>query len=246
MFFISIIKNIIWFKYFNWSFQNYSFAVSRSALKGLGIGVALNTFAQFTGNLTITSYAVLLFEKAGTSLDPYVCSIMLGVALILGAIFSTYLADKLGRKFLNILSMMGSAVGLFAVSIYHYLNINGFDLSAFQWVPVVSLSFVIFISSAGIMALSIVCSVEHLPPKVIKLYVKHFLYYNKKKLSNYFYSIIYRFEHTELHSFTAQVIFQHLFLLKFCHTCWKLLICMDAWQSLELVVCWEQSLSTLL
>lgn len=109
----------------------------------------------------------MIFEKAGTSLDPYISTIMLAVALILGSIFTTTLADKLGRKFLNIISLLGSAIGLFAVSLYHYLNINGFDLTAFDWVPVVSLSFVIFISSTGIIPLSLICSVEYLPPKVL-------------------------------------------------------------------------------
>ncbi|XP_055304279.1 uncharacterized protein LOC129569467 [Sitodiplosis mosellana] len=139
---------------------------NRSALKGLGIGIALTTLAQCTANFTITNYSVMIFEKAGTSLDPYVSSIMLGLALILGSVFSTYLADKLGRKFLNIMSLVGSALGLFALSLYHYLNINGYDLSSYQWVPVLSLSFVIFISSAGIVALSLVCSIEYLPPKI--------------------------------------------------------------------------------
>lgn len=151
---------------FFFKFQFSSIAVNRSALKGIGIGVTLTSLAQLTGNFAITNYAVMIFEKTGTSVDPYISSIMLAVALILGAICTTYLADQLGRKFLNIASVLGSAVGLFAVSIYHYLNMNGYDLAAFEWVPVVSLSFVIFISSAGIMALSLVCSIEYLPPKV--------------------------------------------------------------------------------
>ncbi|XP_055304280.1 facilitated trehalose transporter Tret1-like, partial [Sitodiplosis mosellana] len=139
---------------------------NRSALKGLGIGIILTTLSQLTGTPIITNYAVMIFEKAGTSMDPYVSSIMLGIALLLGSICTTYLADKLGRKFLNIMSLVGSALGLFAVSLYHYLNINGYDLSSYQWVPVLSLSFVIFISAAGIIALSLVCSIEYLPSKI--------------------------------------------------------------------------------
>lgn len=140
--------------------------VTRSALKGIAIGIALTTFSQLSANFTITSYAVMIFEKAGTSLDPYVCSILLAVALLLGGLFTTYLADIVGRKSLNVISLIGSAAGLFAVSLYHYLNLSGYDLSAFTWVPVTSLSLVIFISAVGIVPLSMVCSVENLPPKV--------------------------------------------------------------------------------
>lgn len=67
---------------------------------------------------------------------------------------------------LNVSSLLGSAAGLFALSLYHYLNLCGNDLSAFVWLPIVSLSTVIFLSAVGIVPLSMVCSVEYLPPKV--------------------------------------------------------------------------------
>lgn len=139
---------------------------NRPALKGLGIGTALSTFSQLTASFTIVNYAVTTFAKAGTSVDPYVSSIVLAVALIIGSLTTTYLADKLGRRKLILISLMGSAFGLLSTALYHYLNSIGFDLTAHAWIPIVSLSSVIFISSAGINPLSIVCSVENLPTKV--------------------------------------------------------------------------------
>lgn len=151
----------------------------RSVLKGFAICFALNAFSQFTANHTIKTYGVLVFQRAGANVDPHMSSIMLALALIVGALFTTYLADILGRKVLNVISLAGSAFGLFAVATYSYLNVNGHDLSAFEWVPVVSLSFVEFISSAGINALAYVCSVEYLPLKVMKLNQSYF-YYNQE------------------------------------------------------------------
>lgn len=139
---------------------------SKKALKGFAICFALNAAVQFSANYTITTYSVSIFAKTGTSFDPYISSIVLALALIVGSILTTYLADILGRKILNIVSLSGSAIGLFTVSIHHYLHIKGHDLSAFQWIPVFSLSFVVFISSAGINALAYVCSIEYLSPKV--------------------------------------------------------------------------------
>lgn len=124
-------------------------AVNRSALKGLGIGIALTSISVLTANFTIISYAVMIFDRSGASLDPYVSSIMLAISLICGSLLTTSLADTLGRKLLNLTSLVGSAIGLFSISFYYYLHINGYDLSAFDWVPVASLSFVIFVSSAG-------------------------------------------------------------------------------------------------
>lgn len=35
---------------------------------------------------------------------------------------------------------MGSAAGLFTVALYQYLQLNDYDLSAYQWTPMVCLS----------------------------------------------------------------------------------------------------------
>lgn len=114
----------------------------------------------------LISYSVMVFQKADTPIDPYLQSIFLAVALIFGALSSSYFADILGRKVLCIISFLGSAVGLLSLSLYHFLHLNGSDLSAFAWVPVVSLSFVIFISAAGVLPMTMVCGVEYIPPKV--------------------------------------------------------------------------------
>ena len=142
------------------------FSVNRGALKGLGIGFTLTTLATMTGTFIITTYAVTIFEALGTSIDPYVSSILCAIALIFGSIISTYLADKIGRRKLNFISLSGTAIGLLIASSYYYLNINGVDLTPFSWLPVISLCFCIFISAAGIVPLTMVCSVENLPSKV--------------------------------------------------------------------------------
>lgn len=99
-------------------------------------------------------------------MDPYFSSIMFAIALILGSFVATYLTDKLGRKFLNFISLVGAAIGMYALATYQYVRMHGIDLSAYAWIPVACLSFIIFISSAGITPLSVVCSLECMPPKV--------------------------------------------------------------------------------
>lgn len=140
---------------------------NRSAIYGLGITIALMIFVALTANFAIITYAVTIFQIVGASIDPYVSSIVLAVALILGSLTTTYFADKLGRRALNLVSLLGSAVGLAVCALYHFLYLKGVDLSLFAWVPVVSLSFVTFISAVGISPLAAVCSVENLPSKVL-------------------------------------------------------------------------------
>lgn len=138
-------------------------------MRGLCIGISLSIFNQFTATFTITNYAVTTFTKVGTSVDPHLAAIILAVCLIFGSLTTTYLADRLGRKVLIITSLVGSAASLFATAFYHYLHLNGYELSTFGWIPVVSLSFVIFISSAGILPMTNICAVENLPTKVMNI-----------------------------------------------------------------------------
>ncbi|XP_055295386.1 facilitated trehalose transporter Tret1-like isoform X2 [Sitodiplosis mosellana] len=137
-----------------------------TALKGLAIAVTLTVLSTFTANHTLINYSVMIFERAETNIDPYLQSIVLAIALILGSLSTTYFADILGRKILCSISFLGSALGLLSLSLYHYLHLNGNDLSAFAWVPVTSLSFVIFISAAGVLPMTMICGVEYIPPKI--------------------------------------------------------------------------------
>lgn len=140
--------------------------VTKDALGGLAIGIALTTIIPCTASLAIVTYAVMTFDKVGTNWDVNVSSIVLMITLIFGSLTTTYLADKLGRRKLNLMSLMGCACGLLSTSSYYYLNLCGYNLSTFGWFPVFSLCLVVFSASAGIGSLAFVCSIENLGPKV--------------------------------------------------------------------------------
>lgn len=152
---------------------NYSlncFLDNRAAIRGLIIGITLAWLTQLTGGFTFVTYASTIFKEVGaTNIDPNMASISIAVVQIMGSLLTTQLSDRLGRKFLVLTSLIGSAVGLFAFALYSYLSHNGYNLSSYALVPVVCLSFVIFIASAGIIPLAVVCTVENLPSKVSHL-----------------------------------------------------------------------------
>lgn len=147
------------------------FSGERKALVGIGTGILLAFFTQLTGSLTLLSYAVLIFQKSGSTIDPYLSSIIMAILQIVGSLCTAQLVDSLGRKALIITSLVGSAIGLAVLSLYSYLNLNGYDLENYSWLPVTSLSFVVFISSVGICSLVNVCTVENLPIKVRSQYI---------------------------------------------------------------------------
>lgn len=139
--------------------------VDRNAIRGLSIGITLACITAVTGCYTFISYAVYIFQKSGSHIDPYISSIIVAVSQLIGALCTTQLADTLGRKLTMLISILGCSVGLSVMSAYLYLVEIGHDLTAYAWLPVTSLSFVIFNGSAGVISLSNVCSVENLPPK---------------------------------------------------------------------------------
>lgn len=135
------------------------------ALKGFATSLAMAWLMQTTGIVIITNYASLIFDKSGTSLSVNASSIMLAVMQIVGGLVSTQLGD-LSRKTTLYISLSSSAFGLFTFSLYSYLRHSNYDVSHFLWLPVTSLSFIIFTSSAGIVAVCNTCALENFSPKV--------------------------------------------------------------------------------
>lgn len=139
---------------------------NRMAFKGISTSIAMSWFMQTTGSVIIMNYASLIFEISGSALSIDASGIILAILQIIGGLLSTQLGDTFGRKTGLFASLAGSAIGLFTFAIYSYLRQNGFDTSNYLWLPLVCLSFTIFLSSAGIVALANTCTVENFPPKV--------------------------------------------------------------------------------
>lgn len=139
---------------------------NRNAVKGIATSFAMAWFVQMTGSFLITNYCSMIFGKTGTLLDPKFASIILAVVQIVGGLVSTQLGDTFGRKTTLSISLVGATVGLFCLAVYSYLRHVGYDMSNFLWLPVVCLSIIIFITSAGIVALAHICAIENYHAKV--------------------------------------------------------------------------------
>lgn len=142
------------------------FSDERNAMRAIAIAIVLSCMNQFTGCFIFLTYAGNILSKTGTGVNPYTCSIILGVVQIIGSLFTTQLADRLGRRVLLITSLFGTVLGQTALSTFTYLQTLDYDLSMFDWVPVTIMSFVIFIASLGVIPLTSICTVEVLPAKV--------------------------------------------------------------------------------
>lgn len=122
--------------------------------------------SQFSGTFTISSYAAMVFAATGSALPPNLSAIIMGTVQIFGTYCASTLIDRLGRKMLLLISTIGSAVALVVTGIYTYLRQTGHDVTSFNWLPVISISFYIYISAIGIIPVPYVLVNEIFPRKV--------------------------------------------------------------------------------
>lgn len=143
------------------------FVVNRKALKCILNGSLLASLAYTTGFLVFSTYAVLIFKEAGaTNINPNISAISMAVLQMIGNLCTASFSDSLGRRTLLICSLLGSAFGIFTFALYCYTRSIGYDVVAFEWIPVLCLSFVLFSASVGVVPLVFICMVEHMPFKV--------------------------------------------------------------------------------
>lgn len=130
------------------------------------IGPTLMAISQFSGTFTISSYAAIIFKATGSTIEPNLSAIIMGSVQIFGTYFASSLIDRLGRKMLLLISTCGTTIGLLITGTYAYLSSNGYNVDGFNLLPVVSLSFVIFVAAIGIIPVPYVLVNEIFPRKV--------------------------------------------------------------------------------
>lgn len=145
---------------------NLSDFKSKSARRAMAIGVVLVALNQFCGCFAMLNYTATIFKESGSNMSPNMSAIVVGVIQLAGSYVSTFLVDRSGRKFLLAISSTGTALGLISLGTYSMLNVNGYDVSAFNWIPISSFSFVIFIASWGVLTLPFLVISEIMPEKL--------------------------------------------------------------------------------
>lgn len=134
---------------------------------GILYGSVLVVLAFMTGFLVFATYAVVIFKEAGAiNINPHISAISMATLQLIGNLCTATFSDSLGRKALLIVSLLGSSCGIYTFAFYCYLKSIGFDVTAFEFVPVASLLFAIFSASTGVVPLMYLCIIEHIPSEV--------------------------------------------------------------------------------
>lgn len=121
-------------------------AVNRNALF---IALLLMFFQQFSGINAVIFYTVPIFQSAGSTMDPAICGIVVGVVQVLMTFVSSVLIDKAGRRILLLQSsfIMGSC--LVVLGVYFKLQTDKADVSGIGWLPLASVVLFIISFSLG-------------------------------------------------------------------------------------------------
>ena len=103
-------------------------SVTTPKAKAVRIILGLMTFQQLTGIDAVIYYSVDIFNDAGSSLSSSVCTIIVGMLQLISTYITSIIIDRSGRRILLILSELGMAVSLLAMSLHFTMQNNAVEV----------------------------------------------------------------------------------------------------------------------
>lgn len=126
------------------------------------IMVAFFAIQQFSGIFVIFVYAAQFSIEAGVAIDEFLSAVLIGVIRCVTTIMVAFVADKVGKKPLTIVSTVGmfiSMIGLVVCSAFPLTE------TSFNWLPTAFLFLFIFTGTIGILTFPFAMVAEMYPMK---------------------------------------------------------------------------------
>lgn len=143
------------------------------------ISLCLMLFQQFSGINAVIFYAQGIFESAGSTMDPKICAIIVGVVQVLMTFVSAVLIDKAGRRILLLQSSIIMGLCLIALGIYFNLKDGDVDVSGIGFIPLGSVVLFIITFSLGFGPIPWMMMVSFI--KIINIFSSELNPFTKKK-----------------------------------------------------------------
>ncbi|CAL8145351.1 unnamed protein product [Orchesella dallaii] len=146
-----------------------TYFANRVVLKSVLIAAILMLFREACGGRVFSYYAVQVFEKTGSALNPHLSGVAVGVSQLLVILLTTYYVDKVGRKILLILTLAIMSICLMLLAVYCQFRAE-IEVALYQqsgWIPLIV--FVIYhaANSGGPFVLTYTVCSEVIPTNVI-------------------------------------------------------------------------------
>ncbi|KAM3959816.1 trehalose transporter 1-like protein [Aphomia sociella] len=119
----------------------------KSNRRALFITIMLFILQLTSGVITVIFFATTIFSLAGSSIDPNISTIIIGIICTAGSLVSPIFVDRYGRRILLLLSTFGSSLCMALLGIYFYLaSKNESSVSSLKWLPLflMIISFLVF------------------------------------------------------------------------------------------------------
>ncbi|XP_072383734.1 facilitated trehalose transporter Tret1-like [Diabrotica undecimpunctata] len=113
---------------------------SKALLKGTVASVGLLVFQQLSGINAIMFYSQTIFETAGSTIPPHICTIILVGVQFVSSFIVPFVVDRFGRKLCLQVSALGMTASIGPLAIYLYIRTAGYNVENFSWVPVLMLT----------------------------------------------------------------------------------------------------------
>ncbi|CAG4973681.1 unnamed protein product [Colias eurytheme] len=122
----------------------------KSNRMSLFLTFTLGAFQQTSGVAVVLFFATTIFKLAGSSIEPQIATIIIGVTRLVSSLIAPTFIDRSGRKILLMMSMVACAVSLSVLGLYFYLDrVKSPVLASIGWLPMVALIVYFFCYEAG-------------------------------------------------------------------------------------------------
>ncbi|KAJ0170726.1 hypothetical protein K1T71_013498 [Dendrolimus kikuchii] len=139
----------------------------KSNRNALYITVAMYFFQMNSGISFFLLFATKIFKDAGSTIEPYVATIIIGVTLAIGSFQSPIFIDRFGRRLLLIISTSGCCICMTIMGIYLYLaQYNNSAIDELGWLPLFAMIAAFISYGLGLNSVPHTLTSEMYSPKV--------------------------------------------------------------------------------
>lgn len=139
----------------------------KSNRKAVVIVFGLRGIQQLCGPNVVTSYAKTIFHESGEGISSTLSSILYFSVQFVMVIVCSFLVDRVGRKPLLIISIVGSGIALLTQAFYFYFkSLSIYDMSVVSFLPLTALLMYVVLFNVGMWNIPLLLMGELFPTNV--------------------------------------------------------------------------------